>query len=305
MSCRNLLGLPDRQPTFPDRLETEPGIPFIDPGGGGWFGRVAEQSPLTGYERNNLIEISSQHTPINFPSRRNSFSTDFNDVPTIAASDATDTLDAGMASPLFTQEREVNPLSASVHQQGTASGSSNPQQPASPNVTNPWQTSNVGSCGKLQRCAHVVRSCWKLQRSDCSDVENSVLSGKRDREFGSMSSQEQETFLSERQNLHDYLERETWRALQGEGMYNSEKTISGRNGEGVSFIWTWSLLPYSFKALVTASVALSRENMTMSGRRRTVYSEEMPSIVSLLEARRPGAQGGDVEDRGRQHFLRE
>ena len=41
------LGQPDRRPTFPDRLETEPGIPCIDPGGGGWFGRLAEQSPLT------------------------------------------------------------------------------------------------------------------------------------------------------------------------------------------------------------------------------------------------------------------
>ena len=56
-----------------DGLETESGIPCIDPGGGGWFGRTAEQSPLTGYEPKNLIEISSQHTPINFPSRRNSF----------------------------------------------------------------------------------------------------------------------------------------------------------------------------------------------------------------------------------------
>ena len=61
MSCRNLLGLPDRRPTFPDRLETEPSTPCIDPGGGGWFGRVAEQSPLTSYEPNNLIEISNQH----------------------------------------------------------------------------------------------------------------------------------------------------------------------------------------------------------------------------------------------------
>ena len=71
-----------------------------------------------------LIEISSQHTPINFPSRRNIFSTDFNGVPTTAASDDTDTLDAGMASPLFTQEREVNSLSGSVRRQAVVSGSS-------------------------------------------------------------------------------------------------------------------------------------------------------------------------------------
>ena len=47
MSCRNLLGLPQRRSNFLDGLDTEPGIPCIDPGGGGWFGRVAEQFPLT------------------------------------------------------------------------------------------------------------------------------------------------------------------------------------------------------------------------------------------------------------------
>ena len=108
MSCRNLLSLPDRQPTFPDRLETERGIPCSDPSGGAWFGRTAEQSPLTGYEPDDLIKISSTHN------------TDSNDVPTIAASDGTDTLDAGMTSPLVTQKREVNPFCASVHQQAAA-----------------------------------------------------------------------------------------------------------------------------------------------------------------------------------------
>ena len=143
---------------------------------------MAEQAPLTGYEPNNLIEISSAHTPINFPSRRSSFSTDFNDVPTtIAASDATDTLDAGMTSPLFTPGREVNSFSAPVCQQASASGSSNPQQPTSPNVINRWQTPNVGSCGKLQRCVdtHVVGSCGKLQPSDCSYVEKVHLERKK------------------------------------------------------------------------------------------------------------------------------
>ena len=47
MSCRNLLGLPERRSSYPDGLETESGIPCIDPRGGGWFGRLAEQSPLT------------------------------------------------------------------------------------------------------------------------------------------------------------------------------------------------------------------------------------------------------------------
>ena len=54
---------------------------------------------------------------------------------------------------------------------------------------------------------HDGRSFGKLQKSDCSDLEKSLLNGKRDREFGSVSSQEQEQFLYERQNIHDYLER--------------------------------------------------------------------------------------------------
>ena len=57
MSCRNFLGLPDRRPTFRDRLETEPGITCRDPGAGGWFGRMAEQSPLTW---NKIAELVTQ-----------------------------------------------------------------------------------------------------------------------------------------------------------------------------------------------------------------------------------------------------
>ena len=149
------------------------GLHCNDFGGGVWFGRLA-------------IEISSHHTPKNFLSRRNSFHTDFNDVPTIAASDNTDTLDARMTSPSLTQEREANLLSDSVYRQAAVSGSSNTQQPASSNVTHDGR-----SCGKQQRCLNVVRICGKLEQSDCSDVEHSLLNGTRDREFGSASSQEQ------------------------------------------------------------------------------------------------------------------
>ena len=186
MSSRSLLGLPGRHSTFPRGLETESGIHCKDPGGEAWFGPMAEQSLLTGYEPKCLIVISSLHTPIIFPSRRNSFRTNINDVPTIATSDDTDTLDAGVTSSLFTQEREVNLFSDSVHQQAAASGSNNTQQPASSNVMH-----DERCCGKRQRCDHAVRSCGKLQQSDSSDVEKSLLNGKRDRAFGSVSSQEQ------------------------------------------------------------------------------------------------------------------
>ena len=62
MSHRNLLGLPDNPPRFSRLLETELGANCADPWGGSWFGRKAEQSPLTGYEPKDLIEISSEHT---------------------------------------------------------------------------------------------------------------------------------------------------------------------------------------------------------------------------------------------------
>ena len=77
----------------------------------------------------------------------------------------------------------------------------------------------AGNCNVVLR-----KGCGKQQQSDCSDVELSLLNGKRDCEFGSVSSQEHERFLSERQNLHDYLETEARRALQGE-KHSSEKTL--------------------------------------------------------------------------------
>ena len=97
-------------------------------------------SPLTGYEPNSLIEISCEYAPINFPSRRNSFTTDLNDVLTVAASDVTEIHDERhLTSSLSTQEREVtaSSFSASVHQHAAASSSQ--QQPAAANVINPWQ----------------------------------------------------------------------------------------------------------------------------------------------------------------------
>ena len=62
-----------------------------------------------------------------------------------------------------------------------------------------------------------------------------MLKAKRDREFGSVSSQEQEKFLSERQNLHDYLEREARRALQGECM--AQRKLSEAEMERDGMIW--------------------------------------------------------------------
>ena len=93
---------------------------------------MTEQSPITGLEPKDLIEISSDYTPINFPSRKNSFATDIDDVPTVAASDIAETLKEGqLTSPLFTQEREVsaNPFSVSVIQQAAANSSQHHRVP--------------------------------------------------------------------------------------------------------------------------------------------------------------------------------
>ena len=47
MSDRNLLGLLANPPRFPSKKKTELGANCADPRGGSWFGRMAEQSPLT------------------------------------------------------------------------------------------------------------------------------------------------------------------------------------------------------------------------------------------------------------------
>ena len=75
--------------------------------GGLRFGRLAEQSPLTGYEPESLIEVSSEHTPINLLSRKDSFDTNLDDLATtVDASEMLDTTDAGrLTSPLFSRVR--------------------------------------------------------------------------------------------------------------------------------------------------------------------------------------------------------
>ena len=78
--------------------------------GGSCIGRLAEQSPLTGYGPKSRIEVSSEHTPIILPSRRGSLDTNVDDLATtLDASEVCDTTDVGrLTSPLFSQEREVS-----------------------------------------------------------------------------------------------------------------------------------------------------------------------------------------------------
>ena len=84
----------------------------------------------------------------------------------------------------------MNRFSDSVHRQAAVCGCSNTQQPASSNVM------------------HDGRSFGKLQKSDYSDVEKSLLNGKRDREFGSVRPKNKNNSCMRDKNIHDYLERE-------------------------------------------------------------------------------------------------
>ena len=90
-----------------------------------------------------------------------------------------------------------------------SSASSSKRQPtaASSSLINLWQTSNVAVCGKLQG-----------GHESSSHVERSLLRGESHREFGSasLSQHDWERILSKRKNLHEYLEKEAARALQGE-----------------------------------------------------------------------------------------
>ena len=59
-------------------------------------------------------------------------------------------------------------------------------------VVNLWQTSNVGSFGKLER-----------GDASSSNVERSLLKGKRDREFGSVSSSQHEQGENPHENFEN------------------------------------------------------------------------------------------------------
>ena len=161
---------------------------------------MAEQSLLTGFKEKSLIEVSSEHTPINFPLRKNRFNTDLNDLTTtVTASGIAESTEARQfTSPLFTQEREVsaNPFCVSDFQHAAASGSQ--LQRASSIVVNPWQSIDSGS------------SWIKKQGIESfSSVEKSLLRGKRDRESGIVChclNMNKKDFCLKDKNLHEYFE---------------------------------------------------------------------------------------------------
>ena len=165
MSCRNLLGLLELRSSFVHRLETESGIPCIDPSGCGGFGRMADQSPLTGCDPKNLVVIPSQQHADQLSFQEKQFQYRLQRRAHLCRFWCHRHPGCGNAPPLLTQEREVNPCSASVLQHALASGICNTRLP------------EPTSCGALQQSV--------------------VSKGERDRELASVSSQEQERFLSD------------------------------------------------------------------------------------------------------------
>ena len=171
---------------------------------------------LTSDDPNNLIEeISTEYTPINFPSKRNSFSTDINDVQTTAAaSDVTETHDTGLlSSTLFTPDREGK---CESHLCLCPSARRSKRQPASSSVINPWQMLNVGSCVKLQQSGDSNEK-FPVERKERSWIRQGVTHGTRKICLGNKTNHE----------------REARRAPQSE--FIAQRRLSG----GESLIWLY------------------------------------------------------------------
>ena len=154
--------------------------------GGLCFGRMAEQSPLTGYWPKSLIEVSSEHTPIVLPSTRGSLDTNVDDLATtLDASEFHDTTDVGrLTSSLFSQEREVSAAPFGV------------------------------SCSQTH--SSMEKSRWDVE--PFSSFGKPLSKGKRNRDLESVqdSLRERERFLSEQRDIHDFPEKKADRAFQGE-----------------------------------------------------------------------------------------
>ena len=94
MFHRDLLGVPEPFPLISVytivctiSLRTGIGTTCAGPRSGMLSGQMAGKTIFTGYEPNSIIDVSSEHTPINFPFRSNSFNREDDLTNTIAASE--------------------------------------------------------------------------------------------------------------------------------------------------------------------------------------------------------------------------
>ena len=115
------------------------------------FGHQAESSLLTGYEPKSCIDVSSDHTAINYTLRRNSFNLEHDLTTTVAASETFD----------------------GFHQ-ATTSGRSQ-DVPAS--EVNPWHSADLWSRTRKSVRGNVSNVC----------VEETLSKGKTDRDLESLS----------------------------------------------------------------------------------------------------------------------
>ena len=122
----------------------------------GRSGHLAESLPHTGYESNTCTDVSSEHTPINCSSRRNSFNL-VNDVTTTdAASENSD----------------------GVHQQAAASGSS---QFVPTCEVNPWLGADPWSancCAVMCQTSPVLKETCSKEKID-ADLESAQTLSER------------------------------------------------------------------------------------------------------------------------------
>ena len=122
MFHRPLLDVPDPFPSFCSTPppSTPNSLPMTGirrpscatPPGGLLFGHLAESTPLTGYEPKTCIDVNSEHTPINNPSKRNRVNIEHNDLTTaVAASENSDGFlqQAASGSPQQVLASVVNP----------------------------------------------------------------------------------------------------------------------------------------------------------------------------------------------------
>ena len=121
------------------------------PPGGMLFGHLAESSLHTGYEPKTCIDLSIEHTSINYPSMRNSFNIENELTTTVASSENSD----------------------GFHQQAAVSGI---PQPVPPSVVNPWLSADMWS------------STRKPVRGNASiaSVEGTLSRGKENRDLESL-----------------------------------------------------------------------------------------------------------------------
>ena len=119
-----------------------------------WRGQSAPLAgaiPNTGFEPKSCIDVSSEHAPIKYISRRNSFNIENDLTTTVAASETFD----------------------GFHKQAAASGS---LQPVPANKVNPWHSADMSS------------RTGKLVRGSASNVsvEGTLSRGKRDQDLESV-----------------------------------------------------------------------------------------------------------------------